>query len=118
MQGVGKDTKALADGGDFQAFIEQGLSLNEEFGGELASLTRRRGAEERAGTIQPKFFTGPLYGDERDAKSLGNLALRGTAVGDELTGEKPERCDVVGGMGEDGKVAVEIIDLPVTLLEG
>ena len=46
------------------------------------------------------------------------MALRGTAVGDELTGEKPERCDVIGGMGEDGKVAVEIIDLPVTLLEG
>jgi len=32
----------------------------------------------------------------------------------ELAGEKPERCDVIGGMGEDGKVAVEIIDLPVT----
>ena len=39
-------------------------------------------------------------------------------LGDELAGEKPERCDVIGGMGEDGKVAVEITDLLVTLLEG
>jgi hypothetical protein len=38
-------------------------------------------------------------------------------VGDELAGEKSERGDVIGGMGEDRQVAVEIIDLAIALLE-
>jgi hypothetical protein len=35
-----------------------------------------------------------------------------------LAGEKPERCDIIDGMGEDGKMTVEIINLSVALLEG
>jgi hypothetical protein len=118
VQGVRKNAEALCDGGYFQIFIEQGLGLEEEFGSEFVSLTRRGRAEERAGSFDAKFFAGPFHSDERHAKGLGNLALRGTAVGDELAGEKPERCDVIDRMCEDGKVAVEVIDLSVALLEG
>jgi len=118
VQSVRKNAEALCDGGNFQTFIEQGLGLEEEFGSELVSRTRRGRAEERAGSFDAKFFAGPFHGDERHAKGLGNLALRGTAVGDELAGEKPERCDVSDRMGEDGKVAVEGIDLSAALLEG
>ena len=118
VQGVRKNAEALCDGGHFHGFIEQGLGLEEEFGSELVSLTWRGRTEERAGSFDAKFFAGPFHGDERHAKGLGNLALRGAAVGDELAGEKPERCDVIDRMGEDGKVAVEVIDLSVALLEG
>ena len=84
----------------------------------LAPLTRRGRAEERTGTFEAKFFAGPFHRDEWHAKGLGNLALRGTAVGDELAGEKSKRGDISDGMGEDGKMTVEIKDVAVALLEG
>ena len=117
MQGVGQHAETLSDGRHFHAFIEQGLGLGEEFIGEPVTLARRGRTEKRGRTFHAQFFAGPLHGDERDAECLGNLALRRAAVGDELAGEKAERSDVFGRMRENRKVAIEVTDLSVTLLE-
>jgi hypothetical protein len=73
------------------------------------SLTRWERAEERTGTFDAKFFAGTFHHNGRNTKGLGNLALRGTAVGDELAGEKSKRCDIIDWLGEDGKMTVEVI---------
>jgi len=59
-----------------------------------------------------------LHRAARHPEGAGDLDLRRGAVDDELRGEKPEARQIVGGVGEDRQVAVEINRLPVAALAG
>jgi hypothetical protein len=84
---VGEHAEAFSDFGHFESFIEQSLSLGEEFGGELVPLTWRSRSEKGSGSFQAEFFASPFHGDKRNAEGSGDLALRCAAVGNELAGK-------------------------------
>ena len=114
MDGVKQDTDFGSNGGDLLALVEHGLSAGKAFGGEFFAFNRGRWAEESGGSFGAEFFAGSFDADFGYAKGCAHLALGGTAVGDELTGEVAKGGYVVLRADKDGLEAVKVVDVSVS----
>ena len=86
------------------------MGAKEKLRGEFDALASRSRSEESCGTFFTAFFTRAPDGEYRNAEGRGDLSLRGIAVGDELARKETKRGEVGFGVGEDGKMTVEIED--------
>lgn len=117
MQRAGQEVELRADLRHALALIQQPLHFDQPLGRQPRAFPAGRRHEESLGAARPIGSAVAFDGGERHAEGFGDLPLRGRAVDDELGGEEAETGQVVGAMGEDGQVAVEINDLIVPARE-
>ena len=118
VQSAGQNVQLTADLGYTALLIQEALGLGQQFNGQPVALPPLDGLEKSSCSALTVTFATTLDRGDWNPKGFDNISLAGGSVDNQLSRKKPEAGQIIGRMGKDWQVTVEINHLILSPLKG